>query len=53
MVAQPTTLPAATTATLSLAPAVVSEAVTHPGGPLVILGGAGTGKTATLAARFA
>jgi DNA helicase-2/ATP-dependent DNA helicase PcrA len=29
------------------------RAATHPGGPLVILGGAGTGKTGTLAARFA
>ncbi len=29
------------------------EAVTHPGGPLAILGGAGTGKTRTLAARAA
>ena len=28
-------------------------AVTHPGGPLLILGGAGTGKTATLIRRFA
>jgi superfamily I DNA/RNA helicase len=29
------------------------EAVTHPGGPLLILGGAGTGKTHTLVERFA
>jgi ATP-dependent DNA helicase UvrD/PcrA len=29
------------------------EAVDHPGGPLLVLGGAGTGKTRTLAARFA
>jgi DNA helicase-2/ATP-dependent DNA helicase PcrA len=28
------------------------EAVTHPGGPLLILGGAGTGKTTTLVERF-
>ena len=28
-------------------------AVTHPGGPLLILGGAGTGKTTTLIRRFA
>ncbi|MCW2958490.1 MAG: ATP-dependent helicase, partial [Solirubrobacterales bacterium] len=28
-------------------------AATHAGGPLVLLGGAGTGKTATLLARFA
>jgi DNA helicase-2/ATP-dependent DNA helicase PcrA len=29
------------------------EAVTHPGGPLLILAGAGTGKTTTLLERFA
>src|SRR3954447_11615753 len=29
------------------------EAVTHPTGPLLILGGAGTGKTSTLVERFA
>jgi len=29
------------------------EAVTHPGGPLLVLGAAGTGKTSTLAERFA
>ncbi len=29
------------------------EAVTHPGGPLLILAGAGTGKTHTLIERFA
>ena len=29
------------------------EAVTHPGGPLLIVAGAGTGKTTTLVARFA
>ena len=29
------------------------EAVTHPGGPLLILGGAGTGKTHALVERFA
>ena len=29
------------------------EAVTHPGGPLLVLGGAGTGKTQVLADRFA
>ena len=29
------------------------EAVTHPGGPLAIVAGAGTGKTRTLVARFA
>jgi DNA helicase-2/ATP-dependent DNA helicase PcrA len=29
------------------------EAVTHPGGPLLVLGGAGTGKTRTLVERFA
>jgi len=29
------------------------EAVTHPGGPLLILAGAGTGKTRTLVERFA
>jgi DNA helicase-2/ATP-dependent DNA helicase PcrA len=28
------------------------EAITHPGGPLLIIGGAGTGKTATLVERF-
>ncbi len=28
------------------------EAVTHPGGPLLIVAGAGTGKTLTLAERF-
>jgi len=28
------------------------EAVTHPGGPLVVVAGAGTGKTRTLVARF-
>ena len=30
-----------------------SEAVTHPGGPLLVVAGAGTGKTATIVARFA
>lgn len=30
-----------------------ARAVAHPGGPLLVLGGAGTGKTAVLAARFA
>jgi DNA helicase-2/ATP-dependent DNA helicase PcrA len=38
-------------------PVVLTEpqraAVLHHGGPLVLLGGAGTGKTATLVARFA
>jgi DNA helicase II / ATP-dependent DNA helicase PcrA len=29
-----------------------TEAVTHPGGPLLILAGAGTGKTSTLVERF-
>jgi DNA helicase-2/ATP-dependent DNA helicase PcrA len=29
------------------------EAVTHPGGPLLVIGGAGTGKTRTLVERFA
>ena len=29
------------------------EAVTHPGGPLLVVAGAGTGKTRTLVARFA
>ncbi|HEY8866697.1 MAG TPA: ATP-dependent helicase, partial [Solirubrobacteraceae bacterium] len=29
------------------------EAVTHAGGPLLVIGGAGSGKTRTLAARFA
>ncbi|MEA2311630.1 MAG: ATP-dependent helicase UvrD/PcrA, partial [Solirubrobacteraceae bacterium] len=29
------------------------EAANHPGGPLLVIGGAGTGKTATLAERFA
>ena len=29
------------------------DAVTHPGGPLLILAGAGTGKTHTLVERFA
>src|SRR3954470_7093214 len=29
------------------------EAVTHPAGPLLIVGGAGTGKTSTLIERFA
>ena len=29
------------------------EAVTHPGGPLLVLGGAGTGKTTVLCDRFA
>ena len=29
------------------------EAVAHPGGPLVVRGGAGTGKTRTLLERFA
>src|SRR5215217_4597265 len=29
------------------------EAVTHPGGPLLVIGGAGTGKTCTLVERFA
>ncbi|MGH2968442.1 MAG: ATP-dependent helicase, partial [Solirubrobacteraceae bacterium] len=29
------------------------EAVTHPGGPLLVIGGAGTGKTRLLVARFA
>src|ERR671924_371327 len=28
-------------------------AVTHPGGPLVVIAGAGTGKTRTVTARFA
>src|SRR5947207_7371608 len=29
------------------------KAVTHPGGPLLVVSGAGTGKTRTLTARFA
>jgi len=29
------------------------EAVTHPGGPLLVIGGAGTGKTTALVERFA
>ena len=29
------------------------EAVTHPGGPLLVIGGAGTGKTRLLVERFA
>ena len=29
------------------------EAVTHPGGPLLVVGAAGTGKTSTLVERFA
>jgi DNA helicase-2/ATP-dependent DNA helicase PcrA len=33
--------------------AVQLEAITHPGGPLLILGGAGTGKTYSLLERFA
>jgi superfamily I DNA/RNA helicase len=35
----------------SLSPAQ-REAVEHPGGPLLVLGGAGTGKTTVLAERF-
>jgi superfamily I DNA/RNA helicase/RecB family exonuclease len=31
----------------------ITEAVTHPAGPLLILGGAGTGKTFALVERFA
>src|SRR3954464_6358683 len=29
------------------------QAVTHPGGPLIVVAGAGTGKTRTLTRRFA
>ena len=29
------------------------EAVTHSGGPLLVIGGAGTGKTSVLCDRFA
>jgi DNA helicase II / ATP-dependent DNA helicase PcrA len=29
------------------------EAVTHPGGPVLVIGAAGTGKTSTLVERFA
>ncbi len=32
---------------------VQREAIEHPGGPLLVLGGAGSGKTATLVARVA
>lgn len=42
----------ASTALYGLSPAQ-RTAATHPGGPLLIVGGAGTGKTRTLVARFA
>ncbi|MEA2222353.1 MAG: ATP-dependent helicase UvrD/PcrA, partial [Solirubrobacteraceae bacterium] len=37
---------------LELIPAQ-ARAVAHPGGPLLVLGGAGSGKTTVLAQRFA
>ena len=47
----------ATTAPSCGAPANLTEAqlraVTHPGGPVLVLGAAGTGKTTVLVARFA
>jgi len=48
MRAYPTAVP-----TLLVPTSAQREAVEHPGGPLLVLGGAGTGKTTTLVERFA